>query len=653
MTRIKWLGIIRITALLLVLVYHFFKRILPGGFFGVDVFFVLSGFLITVSMLSEFHDNGNFRLFAFYKRRFKRIYFPLAVSVLFSLPFALLISPDFITNIGRQVAAALGFVTNYFEIQNGGSYEARLLPHLFVHTWFLAVEIHLYLVWGFFCALIAWLAGKIFKESNDKGFVLVRIVLFFASVTGALFSYLRMQTMYNISVLDPSPAYFDTFSHAFPFLLGSAGAVLFGTGQKKEAVKNRILIILAVILIICVMAALFGGLFVLAYNLDFLREETYRWGFLAVSLAALVLIFLARVLHTIAPDFNEPRLLNTASNLSYTIYLFHWPLYTVFFYRFWNNFLAVTLAMAVSVVLSIVVFFYMEPLFYKKPERTFFAPFYRRAFYAVLALVVLGAVALNGFIFARAPIINSLEAQLDSGYLYQDIDKIRSLERQTKNINEKPLYLPEEKPNITRLRMGLTLPAYQIQWEATRLYPEVAGILSASYSSEILPGVIVIGDSVCLGARKTLTESIPNCYVDTEGSRQMWQGYNVIMQMQDEYILREFVVVALGTNQNANSVSFIDKIITDIRPGHKLIFVTPYNGSMDETWNTYKIMEYLRTLPGKYHFVTVADWAAQVGVRFQFLGSDKIHIAGNPFAVNSYVDCIVDAINTASSKPAK
>ena len=74
---------------------------------------------------------------------------------------------------------------------------------------------------------------------------------------------------------------------------------------------------------------------------------------------------------------------------------------------------------------------------------------------------------------------------------------------------------------------------------------------------------------------------------------------------------------------------------------------------MNETWTTYKIMEYQRTLPALYPFITVADWAAQAGVYPRLLGSDKIHIAGNSTAVNMYIDCIINAINAAVLKPAK
>ena len=114
--RIKWFSFVRITGLLLVLVYHFFKPVLPGGFVGVDVFFTFSGYLITALLIDEFARDTRIGLVAFLKRRFYRIVPPLVGMVLVVTPLALLVRNDFTAGIAQQAAAAVGFVTNYYEI---------------------------------------------------------------------------------------------------------------------------------------------------------------------------------------------------------------------------------------------------------------------------------------------------------------------------------------------------------------------------------------------------------------------------------------------------------------------------------------------------------------------------------------------------------
>lgn len=153
--RIKWFSLVRITGLLLVLLYHFFQKVFPGGFIGVDIFFTFSGFLITALLIDEFSRHQKIDLKGFLRRRFYRIVPPLVFMVLLVMPFTFLVRRDFIAGIGTQIAAVFGFVTNFYEMLSGGSYESQFIPHLFIHTWSLALEVHYYVLW----ALLAWLLG--------------------------------------------------------------------------------------------------------------------------------------------------------------------------------------------------------------------------------------------------------------------------------------------------------------------------------------------------------------------------------------------------------------------------------------------------------------------------------------------------------------
>lgn len=166
-------------------------------------------------------------------------------------------------------------------------------------------------------------------------------------------------------------------------------------------------------------------------------------------------------------------------------------------------------------------------------------------------------------------------------------------------------------------------------------------------------GVTVIGDSVCLGAKKALPERIENCAVDAAGSRQMWQARNLLSELENARELREYIVIALGTNQNKNTFEQIEQILKDLRPGHRVIFVTPYNGKLDESSVTNKIAAYIRTLPEQYPFVTVADWASVIAPQKNLIGGDYVHIGGNKVCVKIYVDCVIDALAEAKTKPSK
>ena len=120
--RIKWFSLVRVTGLLLVLLYHFFQKAFPGGFIGVDIFFTFSGFLITALLIDEFARKQEIDYLAFLKRRFYRIVPPLVFMVLVVMPFTFMVQRDYVASIGTQIAAVFGFVTNFFEMATGGSY---------------------------------------------------------------------------------------------------------------------------------------------------------------------------------------------------------------------------------------------------------------------------------------------------------------------------------------------------------------------------------------------------------------------------------------------------------------------------------------------------------------------------------------------------
>ena len=94
--RIKWFSLVRITGLLLVLLYHYFQGVFPGGFIGVDIFFTFSGFLITALLIDEFARKKEIDIQGFFRRRFYRIVPPLVFMILVVMPFTLLIRKDFV-----------------------------------------------------------------------------------------------------------------------------------------------------------------------------------------------------------------------------------------------------------------------------------------------------------------------------------------------------------------------------------------------------------------------------------------------------------------------------------------------------------------------------------------------------------------------------
>jgi peptidoglycan/LPS O-acetylase OafA/YrhL len=143
----------RTVAVLSVIVYHLKitiaeAKLLPGGFLGVDLFFVLSGYLITGIILAELHETGRFGIRNFYMRRARRILPPLLLVMLAAIPVAwAILTPTQLESFGGSLVASLGFASNVFWYYEQGAYGASsALLNPFLHTWSLAIEEQYYLL---------------------------------------------------------------------------------------------------------------------------------------------------------------------------------------------------------------------------------------------------------------------------------------------------------------------------------------------------------------------------------------------------------------------------------------------------------------------------------------------------------------------------
>ncbi|MBO2708157.1 acyltransferase family protein [Lactiplantibacillus plantarum] len=612
--RIKWFSLVRITGLVLVLTYHFFQTQFTGGFIGVDIFFTFSGFLITSLMVDEFARSDNFKLMAFYGRRFYRIVPPLFIAVLLVLPLTYLIDHDFVTDIGKQVAAALGFTTNYFEIATGGSYENKFIPHLFVHTWSLAVEMHFYILWG----LIAWLVAKISRRlaSGRRALTRFRWGLGLLTTAFAIESFVMMY-FGAVGLKDFSPVYFSSLTHCFPFFVGGLIGVLSGIKAQGPIYRwttahcNSI-IAGAVMLISFILLVALGD------RMKFDALQTYQGGLLLATVLAGIMIYGARLLHDHTPNLKEPRWMTFLADVSYSVYLYHWPLYVIFSHMM-VNWLAALLTTVLSIILSALSYYVLEPVIAGKRAHVFgHTVTWRQLQLPVITAGVLLAVN-TGVVVKNAPQLSTLEQNLWVSGIYQDIDKI-----------------------------GTTHEAVLAAVTPKKKQATPKG------DQEKAPGVSIIGDSVTLGTRSYLGDHVANSNIDAEGDRTMNLAYKVMMNQQRSHTLRQYVVICIGTNALDDYEEQTMKIIHDLEPGHKLILMTPYNARADADWNSSKLAVLERRLPAKYKFITVADWGKIAAQHPEvFKGTDGVHFGGIRAGDILYAKVINQALTAAKQTPAK
>ena len=300
-------------AVALVVAYHLAPGTFPGGFLGVDVFFVLSGFLITSLLVGEAGTDGGIALGRFYLRRLRRLA-PALLLVLAAIALyaAVWATPGELGRLRVQSLWTLGYLANWRFIVDGTTYTdlvAGASP--LRHAWSLAIEEQFYVVFPF----VVLAVGALVRWRNDalrRGLVLVAGV-------GALASVIAMAVLYDPT--NPSRAYFGTDTRAHGLLVGVAlGAMVVGR-PPRQGLGARIAVIAG---------ALGSVVLVLAVAL---AHETSPWlyhgGFLLVSLGvAGIIAALGRAQWLVVPLSWKP--LVGLGLISYGVYLWHWPIIVIF-----------------------------------------------------------------------------------------------------------------------------------------------------------------------------------------------------------------------------------------------------------------------------------------------------------------------------------
>jgi peptidoglycan/LPS O-acetylase OafA/YrhL/lysophospholipase L1-like esterase len=297
---------LRALAVAAVLLYHLGWSGLPAGFLGVDVFFVISGYLIT-SLLTESADRGELSLKRFWVRRARRL-LPALFALLVGLSLWVLVAaPDAATRLRDDLPAGLGYLTNWWLVVRDQSYfEVFARPPLLRHLWSLAVEEQFYV-------LFPLAVAPLLRRRTPRR----HLVLGALAIAGA--STLLMAAMWS-STSDPSRVWYGTDTRAAPLFIGVALALAWPITRLRDTVARSARRVLDGIGVVSLLA-----LVVLMATLHEDDAALYHGGFLLAAVAsALVLAVAAHPASNLgwALGFRPMRWLGTRS---YAVYLWHWP----------------------------------------------------------------------------------------------------------------------------------------------------------------------------------------------------------------------------------------------------------------------------------------------------------------------------------------
>ncbi|MEX2553280.1 MAG: acyltransferase family protein [Actinomycetota bacterium] len=301
---------LRALAVIAVLAYHADQTWARAGFLGVDVFFVISGYLITALLLSEWRREGSISLLNFWRRRALRLLPSLLVMLAAVALVTPILAPDQLAQLRGDLVAALTYVSNWRMIfQEMPYFQAMGRPPLLQHLWSLAVEEQFYLLWPM--VLIFALKRKSTKPRSTVPWIILAIGL----------SALAMGLMYSPES-DSSRIYYGTDTRVGTILIGAALAFVWMPGARTARPK----LMGSLIRDFAGLAAI-AGLAWIIYSWTEFDPFLYRGGFVLV--AALAAIVVAVSAH---PGWLARRLLGSLplrwlGKRSYAIYLWHWPVF--------------------------------------------------------------------------------------------------------------------------------------------------------------------------------------------------------------------------------------------------------------------------------------------------------------------------------------
>lgn len=481
----KYIDILRIFSCIMIFLYHL--NILKGGFLAVSTFFVISGYLSTITLLKK--EKLSFK--EYYLNKLFRLYIPLILVVFLSIGTIKLLLDINWFNLKPEVTSIIFGYNNFWQISTNIDYFSKNIESPFIHLWYMSILIQFDLVFPFIFLVLK-------KIGNKLGKIIPIIITLLLSLLGVIYFY---YSGINNGMLF---TYYNTFTRLFSLLFGvSLGFINYyygfiGVKFNSELVKKIIFYIYLSILLI---------LFIF---IDYNSKYVYLSIILTTLISTRTICYATSINSNWANKIND--IIKYISSISYEVYLIQYIVIYLFWYTTFNHYLKLFLIILITIILSIILHFitsYKE----KKLKNLKYI-----VFFIISGLLVYG---IYEYIIAKdyTSDINALKKQLSQNETLIEDSK-----------NNYALKLKEEENNFNKALQDIENDENNLDNLVTNL------------------PVVGIGDSVLLGAVDNLYNRFPNGYFDGKVSRTAWGVNSILLELKNNNILGNPIIFNLGTN---------------------------------------------------------------------------------------------------------
>jgi peptidoglycan/LPS O-acetylase OafA/YrhL len=597
---------LRALAVIAVLLYHADLGWIPGGFLGVEVFFVISGYLITLLLVSEHEQNGRISLRRFWFRRARRL-LPAAYTLLLvvSLTVVLFVREQAEETRG-DVVAGLTYTTNWYLIFTGQSYfQSFGRPSLLRHLWSLAVEEQFYLVWPIILVVLLVLCRR-----RPERMAIPMLAMVAASTV-------LMAVLYNPT--DPSRAYYGTDTRAGGLILGATMALFWRPGYLRRgavAARGRIFDLVGL-----------GGLGALAVIMATVGDQDallYRGGFLMVGVATLACIAMATHPKSLVAKMLALRPIVWVGTRSYAIYLWHWPVYCLTRPGVdvpWRPGPTLVFRLVVTGVLAELSYRLVEGPIRHGAIRQWATKLYRsKGADRQRRLRTTRWVAITLSVAIVVSVVGLADAKPHAGAVEQSIRAGQSaLDTQT---SVAPAATPGAADSTMAPVASPTTVAGAPDPAATPTTVPITATTAPPTTVSAAIHTIAIGDSVMLGAAPQLKGVLgPDSYVDAHVGRQFKEATSMVDWFAANGKLGQVVIVHLGNNGTV-SADTVDDVLDRLGNVPKVIVV---NVRVDREWQDAVDATLAARVPAHPNAVLL-DWYAASDSHPEYFYDDGTHL---------------------------